>query len=86
LDVGEPNLNSQIGQVITLFRLSDNMEHMWKQFEKLKSRKQGQLEIPFDFDEAGHTIEPLYDENKLSDFDQKLQKGLEYNLKDKEAN
>ena len=28
LDVGEPNLTAQIGQIITLFQLSDNMQHM----------------------------------------------------------
>ena len=59
LDVGEPNLNAQIGQVITLFQLSDNMKHMWQQFSKLKSRQQGQFEIPFDFDKQGYTIEPV---------------------------
>ena len=58
LDVGEPNLTAQINQVVTLFQLSDNMQHMWQQFEKLKSRQQGQLEIPFTFDEDGFTIEP----------------------------
>jgi P63C domain. len=57
LDVGEPNLNTQIGQIVTLFQLSDNMEHMWNQFNKLKSRQQGQLELPFSFDENGHTKE-----------------------------
>lgn len=57
LDIGEPNLNAQIGQITTLFQLSDNMEHMWKQFEKLKLRQQGQTEIPFEFDDKGYTVE-----------------------------
>jgi hypothetical protein len=59
IDVGEPNLTAQIGQVVTLFQLSDNMEHMWKQFEKLKTRQSGQLELPFSFDAKGYTIDPI---------------------------
>lgn len=57
IDVGEPSLNNQINQIVTLFQLSDNMQHMWRQFEKLKSRQKGQLELQFDFDEEGHTKE-----------------------------
>lgn len=81
LDVGEPNLNAQIGQIITLFQLSDNMQHMWQQFEKLKLRQSGQLELPFTFDTQGHTIEPI-DEKQLSCFDQSLKTALDYNPKD----
>lgn len=57
VDVGEPNLAAQINQIITLFQLSDNMEHMWSQFEKLKLRQNGQLELPFQFDNEGHTVD-----------------------------
>lgn len=73
LDVGEPNLTAQINQIITLCQLSDNMAHMWQQFEKLKIRQSGQLELPFQFDEKGHTIE-LEDTKKeeLSDFNKSL--------------
>ena len=81
LDIGEPNLAAQLTQIITLFRLSDNMEHMWSQFNKLKSRQQGQLELPFKFDEKGHTKELLYEENKLSEFDKNLKKALIYKEK-----
>ena len=56
-DIGSPHLTAQINQVVTLFQLSDNMQHMWQQFEKLKSRQNGQLDLPFNFDENGHTIE-----------------------------
>jgi len=59
LDIGEPNLTAQLNKVITLFQLSDNMEHMWQQFNKLKNREEGQLAIPFNFDAKGHTIEPI---------------------------
>ena len=55
-DIGSPHLAAQINQIITLFQLSDNMKHMWAQFEKLKQRQAGQLEIPFKFDEKGHTV------------------------------
>ena len=57
LNVGEPNLNAQIGKIITLFQLSDNMQHVWSQFSKLKDRQSGQLEIPYNFDDNGHSIE-----------------------------
>lgn len=56
-DVGEPNLAAQINQIITLFQLSDNMRHMWQQFEKLKHRQNGQFEIPFEFNSEGFTKE-----------------------------
>lgn len=75
-DIGNPHLQAQINQVVTLFQLSDNMKHMWEQFEKLKKRQSGQLEMPFKFDKKGHTIEPK--EKELSGFNQKLKKGLEF--------
>ncbi len=56
-DIGNPHLTAQINQIVTLFQLSDNMQNMWYQFEKLKIRKSGQLELPFIFDNNGHTIE-----------------------------
>lgn len=86
IDLGEPNLTAQIHQVITIFQLSDNMEQMWSQFYRLKQRQQGQLSLPFEFDENGYTIEPKEkkEEPKLSDFDQKLTKALNFNPKDKE--
>ena len=56
-DIGNPHLSAQINKIITLFKLSDNMEHMWQQFKKLQSREAGQMEL-FKFDENGHTIEP----------------------------
>ncbi|MGJ0125912.1 P63C domain-containing protein [Pantoea sp. RHCKP32] len=58
-DIGEPNLSAQINKTITLFQLSDNMSHMWKQFKKLQERQAGQeqLDIPFTFDDDGHTKE-----------------------------
>ncbi|MCK4666399.1 P63C domain-containing protein [Candidatus Dependentiae bacterium] len=74
LDIGEPHLTQQLNKVITVFQLSDNMKHMWFQFEKLKDREEGQLELPFDFDEDGKTIEPVYEEI-LTSFDKQL-KGL----------
>ena len=55
LDVGEPNLEKQINKVITLFQVSDNMKQFWDNFKKMKMRQIGQTELPFDFDENGHT-------------------------------
>lgn len=83
LDVGEPNLTAQINQILALFRISDNMEQMWNLFEKLKNRKHGQLDIPFDFDEKGHTIEYKHEEQNLSSFDNALKQALNYNPHDK---
>lgn len=81
-DVGHPSLNAQITKIITLFQLSDNMEQMWGQFHKLISRQNGQLEIPFQFDDEGHTIEinPLKeDDTPPSKFNSLLTQALNYN-------
>lgn len=56
-DIGEPNLEKQINKAITLFQVSDNMEQFWNNFKKMKMRQIGQMELPFDFDENGHTKE-----------------------------
>ncbi|MEO8398279.1 MAG: P63C domain-containing protein [Ignavibacteriaceae bacterium] len=78
-DIGQPHLTAQINQVVTLFMLSDTMKDMWQKFRKLKNRQAGQLELPFKFDEKGHTKEPIYEEDKLSDFNKKLKTALEFN-------
>ena len=80
-DFGSPHLKEQISKTITLFQLSDNMNHMWQQLEKLKERQDGiiQLELPFEFDEKGRTIEPPVEEpEQLSYFNKNLKKALEY--------
>lgn len=56
VDVGQPELTAQITQVVTIFRISDNMSQVWAHIKRLQSRKSGQLELPFRFDENGHTI------------------------------
>lgn len=83
-DVGNPHLAAQIYEVLTLFRLSDNMGQVWSQFAKLNSRKSGQLELPFDFDKKGHTVDPPQpiDESTLSDFNRSLKKALDFNPKE----
>lgn len=80
-DIGNPHLKAQINQIVTLFQLSDDMKHMWSQFEKLKLRQSGQLELPFEFDDKGHTIEPI-DEKNQSEFNKKLIQGLNWNPKE----
>lgn len=69
-EIGNPHLKSQIDQILTLFRLSENMQDVWHNFAKLKDRKKGQFELPFQFDEKGHTIDPtkqvlLPEDNKI---------------------
>ena len=90
-DFGNPHLKEQINKTVTLFQLSDNMKHMWQQFEKLLERQSGieQLELPYEFDEKGQTIADTeevdlqlsLDDNELSDFNQNLKKALNYNEK-----
>ena len=77
-DFGEPHLSAIINQDITLFMLSNNMKHMWEQFELLKSRQAGQLELPFVFDDSGHTVVIDEPEEQLSAFDMNLKKALDY--------
>lgn len=60
-DIGQPELAAQITQVVTVFRLSDNMAQVWVHISRLHSRQAGQFELPFEFDEKGHTI-PSQDE------------------------
>ncbi len=81
-DIGNPHLSAQLNQVITLFQLSDNMKHMWDQFEKLQSRQSGQMELPFDFDNKGRTIEKKYNSNEHPEFDTSLKKALAYDAND----
>ena len=80
-DVGDKHLQHQISEVLTIFRISDTMKEMWSQFEKLNKRKAGQLPLPFEFDEKGHTKEP----REITGFDKKLQQALEFNPKEKET-
>ena len=57
LDMGEPELEKQITKVIALFQASDNMQQFWTMFQKMIDRQNGQLSLPFVFDEDGHTKE-----------------------------
>jgi len=79
IDIGEPNLTAQLNKIITVFQLSDSMEEVWSQFTKLKNREEGQFELPFTFDDLGHTKEPIYEDNKLSNFNKVLKQALEKN-------
>ena len=85
LDVGEPNLTAQINQVLTIFRLSDNMKEMWSNFKKMNNRKHGQMELDFNFDDNGATIpiDPPIEDTPPSDFDNNLKKALNFNPKEK---
>lgn len=78
LDVGDPNLNAQIQQVLALFKISDTMEEFWQHFDKLKDRNSGQMHLPFKFDEKGHTIAPV-EHKELSNFNKNIKIALNYN-------
>ncbi len=78
LDTGDKELDNQIQQITTLFRVSDNMEDMYKKYEKIQDPKTNKIEAPFEFDEKGQTKEPIYEEKDLSDFNQKLKTALNY--------
>lgn len=56
-NIGEPNLEKQINKVIALMQVSDNMKQFWTMFQKMKDRQNGVQELPFKFDEKGHTKE-----------------------------
>lgn len=77
-DIGNAHLKAQINQIVTLFQLSDNMKDMWHNFKKLKERQRGQLDLPFDFDDQGHTVEPI-DKTTLSAHNKSLKKALDFN-------
>lgn len=77
-DIGDPHLTAQINQVLALFRVSDNMQDFWRLFEKMEMRKSGQLQIPFIFDEKGHTIAPIEHHNQ-SNFNKNIKQALDYN-------
>lgn len=55
-DYGSPHLKMQINKIITIFNMSDNMEDMWKNFEKTKKRQMEYIEAPYKFDKNGYTI------------------------------
>jgi hypothetical protein len=69
-------LKDQLKSVTILMNVSDD----WKEFERLWNKKYGQQELPFDRLEL---IEPKMKE-ELSDFNQKLKQGLNWNPKDHE--
>ncbi|TYQ00349.1 P63C domain-containing protein [Tenacibaculum adriaticum] len=79
-DIGNPLLKTQINKVITLFLLSNNMEQMWSQFNILKLKQGKQIDMPYNFNEKGYTIEPI-EEVSLSDFNKMLKIAVNYNPK-----
>lgn len=90
-DIGEPNLAAQINQIITIFRLSDNMEQMWINFNKLKKSQDEIVSAPYEFDEKGHTKStplPLFPEEEIrndspkDDFDKGIDDILGYDPKE----
>ncbi len=78
-DIGHPHLQNQLTSVITIMKLSNN----WKDFERKFNELYGQKQIQFPEAEVMEITEPKKKEVKLSDFNQKLKKGLEFNPKEK---
>lgn len=71
-----PELSAQIHQVLTLFRLSENMKEVWLQFVKLNIVDK----CPFEFDDKGFTVisfpaTPEHTE-PLTEFDRNILKAL----------
>lgn len=78
-DIGNAHLSAQINQIIILFKMSDTMEKFWENFKDISKNKHSQN--PYQFNDKGHTIVP-FDTDKMSDFDKKIFKGLNWNPKD----
>lgn len=72
LDTGHPHLSAQLNQVIAIMRISDNWQEFINNFNKMVSRKNGQLELKFEDLEYKPEIE---DKTKITNFDKQL-KGL----------
>jgi len=73
LDIGHPDLQRQLASVITIMQLSKN----WKDFELNFNKLYGQQTLDFNIDNDNEVKK----ETKLSDFNQKLKQGLNYNPK-----
>ncbi len=79
-DIGHPSLTAQIYKVIGIMNISENWEDFKSKFNKMVDRNNGQTELNFDFlekkiEKENKTVKPL------SDFDEKLKKGLSFNPK-----
>lgn len=76
---GIEHLNKQIISVVTLMNISDN----WNQFKRLWDKKFGQQVLAFD---EYQLIEPIIrGDEKVSPFDKKLKKALDYDPKGKSS-
>lgn len=80
-DIGNPSLMALIYTTIGLLQATDNMKNVWYQIKKIKSREDGQLELPFEFDEQGHTIEPV-ESSIISNHSHVLKQSLHNNQND----
>jgi hypothetical protein len=70
-DTGSPHLTAQLNQIIAIMRISDNWKQFISNFNKMVSRKSGQLELKFE--DLAPDPEPK--EKKSYEFDKHL-KGL----------
>ena len=84
-DIGHPALTAQIYKVIGLMNISNTWDEFKSHFNKMVDRANGQMEIDFDVVEENLNKEDDVKTNKLSDFDKKLKRGLNYNPKDEDG-
>lgn len=75
-EIGREHLKKQIIQVTTLMEMSESKEQFNALFQRKYNTKPIQLQLEFD-----EEPEP---QKKLSSFDQKLKKGLDFNPKDED--
>lgn len=83
-DIGHPALTAQIYKVIGIMSISNTWEEFKNSFNRMIDRANGQIEL--NFDEIQEIIEkgelPLPKTKSLSDFNKKLQQGLNFNPKE----
>ena len=86
LDVGHPHLSAQLNQVIAIMRISDNWTEFMHNFNKMVSRKNGQLELKFEDLQYSPKDDNSIKDIELSKFSKSLKMALDYNPKEEKPN
>lgn len=82
-DIGHPSLNAQIYKVIGIMNISNTWDEFKSSFNRMVDRANGQTELNFDAIETDIKKDSPKEKNiKLSEFNQKLQQGLNFNPKE----
>lgn len=83
-DIGHPSLTAQIYKVIGIMNISNTWDEFKSNFNRMVDRNNGQIEL--DFEEIEKEIRDSEKEPvKLSSFNKKLVKALNFNPKENEA-